>query len=96
MDQQTAWLLKSLLGPQGDRLTREKAGDSRRSDRALYQTRLDDVDAVDSSRPSLARLLLKQAQGQYLSDLSRQLEEEGRTGHRAMTPMIASLLQLDR
>lgn len=46
--------------------------------------------------PSMASVLMKQSQGDYLRTLIQQMEKEGQTGARATAPMIASILQLDR
>jgi hypothetical protein len=46
--------------------------------------------------PSMASVLMKQSQGDYLRTLMQQMEKEGQTGARSSVPMIASILQLDR
>jgi hypothetical protein len=42
--------------------------------------------------PSMASVLLRQAKGDYLRDLQQKSQEQGTN----MSPMIASILQLDR
>lgn len=44
--------------------------------------------------PSMASVLLKQAKGEYIRDLAEQARASGTEG--SVTPMIASVLQLDR
>jgi hypothetical protein len=46
--------------------------------------------------PSMASVLMKQSQGDYLRTLMQQMQEEGRAGERSAVPMISSILQLDR
>lgn len=44
--------------------------------------------------PSMASVLLKQAKGEYMRDLMEKARASGTEG--SMSPMIASVLQLDR
>lgn len=44
--------------------------------------------------PSMASVLLRQAKGEYLKDLAQKARESGTEG--GVSPMIASVLQLDR
>jgi hypothetical protein len=45
-------------------------------------------------RQSMASVLLKQAKGEFMRDLAQKAVENGTEG--GVTPMIASILQLDR
>jgi hypothetical protein len=44
--------------------------------------------------PSMASVLMKQAKGEYMRDLIQKARESGTEG--GVSPMIASVLQLDR
>lgn len=44
--------------------------------------------------PSMASVLMKQAKGEYMRDLIQKARENGTEG--SVSPMIASVLQLDR
>lgn len=57
---------------------------------------LDEEEEDYLAGPSMASVLMKQSQGDYLRNLIQSMEKEGMTGARATAPMIASIMQLDR
>lgn len=88
MDKESRWLLEALTGHQSRQSNRE----ARRSE-PQRPLEMNDAEALD--QPSIARIMLKHAQGRHLQDFHRQMKEDG-SPMMDMAPMIASLLQLDR
>lgn len=88
MDKESRWLLEALTGHQARQAGRE----SRRS-KPKRPLQMNDAEALE--QPSIARIILKNAQARHLQDVHKKLKEDGNPAL-DMSPMIASLLQLDR